>query len=651
MNKKTFLSFICARSARTIALPMIATLAVLSSCGDTDDGNLLPAGQYPLTFTAAIDGAAAAPAGTATRANTVGGVWTAGDAIAVMVADEEGGGDVVKQYTPKPDAPNTLQAAAGVAPFYWQSSTEKKTVSAWHCGDGSTAAGGTHAGSVPTTWSVQTDQNTADGYQRSDFLYAPPKEITFTPASGANNMLAFHHQTAKVVINIKNAEAATDAADLSVTLAAYDASGAPAGNNTDNALVVSCPYTLPESGQNIGAWDVAAAAADVVTGAITPKAITPASGSAYLKTYTALVIPQNVTGKKFIAVTVGGDTYYYIPKQKADGTYPGDLQGGSVHTYDITVKYGSLEVVETAGSGSGTWNSGGQKVPVASNTTFEAATLKPGDYYYSDGSYSDGGLRKRYSDGKVEIDATVKPVLTNPETSKARTVIGIVFCTDENRIGAGEKAKLKDLGVTSPHGLVMALTNAGSGCRWGESGKNENENGQSGKPFVENITTLQKQYNHISGYAETHWIGDKIKGSAESSYTADTYKAFDVALNYGATTETAQYAAPEKTTGWFLPSMGQWWDILENLGGLDLSSYKTSTDSYEYIAGNTALNNLNVYMGKVTGAALFGINTAFWSSSEFSSGHACGVDFSGGSLYLNWYSKDYGFGVRPALAF
>ena len=97
MNKKTFLSFICARSARTIALPMIVTLAVLASCGDTDDGSLLPAGQYPLTFTAAIDGETTAPAGAATRANTVGGVWTAGDAIAVMVADEEGGGDIVKQ--------------------------------------------------------------------------------------------------------------------------------------------------------------------------------------------------------------------------------------------------------------------------------------------------------------------------------------------------------------------------------------------------------------------------------------------------------------------------------------------------------------------------------------------------------------------------
>jgi hypothetical protein len=583
MNKKTFLSFICARSARTIALPMIATLAVLSSCGDTDDGNLLPAGQYPLTFTAAIDGAAAAPAGAATRANTAGGVWTAGDAIAVMVADEEGGGDVVKQYTPKPDAPNTLQAAAGVAPFYWQSSTEKKTVSAWYCGDGSTAAGGTHAGSVPTTWSVQTDQNTADGYQRSDFLYAPPKEITFTPASGANNMLAFHHQTAKVVINIKNAEAATDAADLSVTLAA----------------VVSCPYTLPESGQNIGAWDVAAAAADATNvGAITPKAITPASGSAYLKTYTALVIPQNVTGKKFIAVTVGSDTYYYIPKQKADGTYPGDLQGGSVHTYDITVKYGSLEVVETTGSGSGAWNSGGSATDVTSKTVdanFTADKLKIGDFYYSDGTTSDGGYRK-YTDGSTKL-WNIMPVLTNPETGEARTVIGIVFCTDASRIGAGEKTRLKDLGVTAPHGLVMALTNASDGCRWGNDKVDENENGQSGEPFKENIATLQKQYNDINGYAETHWIGDKIKGSAESSYTADTYKAFDVALNYGATTETAQYAAPEKTTGWFLPSMGQWWDILENLGGLDLSSYKTSTNSYEYIAdaGNTALNNLNIY--------------------------------------------------------
>ena len=93
---------------------------------------------------------------------------------------------------------------------------------------------------------------------------------------------------------------------------------------------------------------------------------------------------------------------------------------------------------------------------------------------------------------------------------------------------------------------------------------------------------------------------------------------------------------------------------MENFGGLDLSSYKTSTDSYVYIygAGNTAITNLNVYMGKVTGAASFETNTYFWSSSEFSSNVACSVNFSsGGSLNLNWLNKNRVFVVRPALAF
>ena len=242
---------------------------------------------------------------------------------------------------------------------------------------------------------------------------------------------------------------------------------------------------------------------------------------------------------------------------------------------------------------------------------------------------------------------------TTLSAAQQANCIGIVFCTDASRIGDGEKEKLAALGVTSPHGLVMALTNASGGCKWGDYTKDENADGQSGEPFVENITTLQKQYNHISGYAETHWIGNKI-AAGESGYTADTYKAFDVALNYGTTTTgTAQYAAPEKTTGWFLPSMGQWWDILVNLGGVDLSSYKTSTDSYEYIAdaANITINNLNSYMQRVAGAASFETYTYFWSSSEFSSDYACNVYFYVGYLNLNWNDKDRGFVVRPALAF
>ncbi|RHJ48258.1 fimbrillin family protein [Bacteroides sp. AM10-21B] len=341
--------------------------------------------------------------------------------------------------------------------------------------------------------------------------------------------------------------------------------------------------------------------------------------------------PLNVAFSDFIPCHTDNGAYRYlitpVPADAADAAKP--LLSGSYTKSDASVADWSFNADVAAGDYKEYVVDGGSATVIT-----KAHTLQAGDFYMKDGSLI----------GKNESLSAAQQV----------NCIGIVFCTDASRIGAGEKTKLKDLGVTAPHGLVMALTNASDGCKWGDYTKDENADGQSGEPFKENIATLQKQYNDINGYAETHWIGDKIKGSAESSYTADTYKAFDVALNYGATTETAQYAAPEKTTGWFLPSMGQWWDILENFGGLDLSSYKTSTDSYVYIygAGNTAITNLNVYMGKVTGAASFETNTYFWSSSEFSSNVACSVNFSsGGSLNLNWLNKNRVFVVRPALAF
>ena len=348
--------------------------------------------------------------------------------------------------------------------------------------------------------------------------------------------------------------------------------------------------------------------------------------------YTWTVSAQNSVFSGFTPCRVDDGTYRYlippVPANAADAAKP--LLSGSYTKGDASVAGWSFNADVAAGDYKEYVVDGGSATVIP-----KAHTLQAGDFYMKDGSLI----------GKNE----------SLSAAQQADCIGIVFCTDASRIGDGEKTKLKDLGVTSPHGLVMALTNAGNGCRWGNYDVDENKNGQSGEPFKENIATLQKQYNHINGYAETHWIGDKIKDSAESGYTTDTYKAFYVALNYGTTTTgTAQYAAPEKTTGWFLPSMGQWWDILENLGGVDLSSYKTSTKSYGEIndAANTTINNLNSYMQRVAGAALFEIYTVFWSSSEYDVANACYVGFGVGYLYLDWsykYGRD--FGVRPALAF
>lgn len=368
-----------ANQFRTYLVAGVACLSLLASCGDLtdDDGvNTLPDGKYPMTFTTQVEGPAA------TRAATADGQWTAGDAIAVKVGD----GDV-KQYTPASGGSSvTLQAASGVTPFYWQTSGETKSVSAWYLGDGSAASGQSPA-TVPTSWAVQSDQSGTssggDGYQKSDFLYAPPTEISFSGRSSTS--LSFYHQTARVVINIVKAEAATGASTIQRVVI----------GDADN-LALSGSYSAPTSPATAGTWNTSSDSPTM--GTITPKQLTApgtlaGSGTTVLASYAALVIPQDMTGNKFIAVTLtdgsgGSNTYYYTPTQDADA----DLQSGKQHTYDITVKYGYLSVTSSA---SPQWTGGDETI------TGNAQTVTPG----TDGS---GSNWTHDSGGDVPITGTEK---------------------------------------------------------------------------------------------------------------------------------------------------------------------------------------------------------------------------------------------------
>ena len=314
------------RNRMRVAAAAVCTaccVLALTACSDdtTGDDSRLPDGEYPIAFTAAVDGL------TVTRAGTADGEWATTDRIAVQVGDAESGNGI-KIYAPSGNGNNVTLTSDD--PFYWQRNNETKTVSAWYCGDGSTASGGRNAGAVPASWSVQPDQDKDEGYQRSDFLYAAPKEIQFS----GDKSLAFTHQTARVVINIRNAEAATDADVISSVVI---------GN--EHNLALSGGYSAPTGGSGTtGTWNTSGR-----TGTITPKEITASSSSSdILKTYAALVIPQNMSGKKFIAVSLmDGNTYYYTP-QNTDA----DLKSGTQYTYNITVKYGYLEVVTVE---DGTW--------------------------------------------------------------------------------------------------------------------------------------------------------------------------------------------------------------------------------------------------------------------------------------------------------
>lgn len=308
-------------TAKHFALSLLLVL-LSSSCTKHADlpDNDLPDGKYPMTFASSVEEMPLAQA----QANDT---WTEGDVVAMKV-DEK-----VKQYTA--EANGTLSAGD---PFYWKNSEETKIVTAWYCGDGSTATNGGNAGQVPTSWAVQADQENNDGYKKSDFLYAS-KSILF---SGRESALPFYHQTARVVINIKNAEAATVATDIASVVI---------GDANNNNLALSGSYSPPGVGTTAGTWSLVGS---IINGTITPKDIT--TGTTYLKSYAALVIPQDMENQKFIAITLKGDiTYYYTPTG-TDAT----LEAGKEYTYNVTVKFGYLDVVKVEDTG-GDWGSDGTK--------------------------------------------------------------------------------------------------------------------------------------------------------------------------------------------------------------------------------------------------------------------------------------------------
>ena len=164
------------------------------------------------------------------------------------------------------------------------------------------------------------------------------------------------------------------------------------------------------------------------------------------------------------------------------------------------------------------------------NVTYaESGIARIGDFYCTKDNGTTGYLIPK------EADET---------TVQAAKVVGIVFQTDKSRIGAKEKEKLG--GEGNVHGLVMAVKNIATRQAWGLFGMDEG---------LTTCRTKADNYNDISGYGNCEHIRAN-RGSFAN------YPAFKAADGYNTTCPV-----PATTTGWYLPASGQWWDILQNLGG------------------------------------------------------------------------------------
>lgn len=465
-----------------------------------------------------------------------------------------------------------------VTPVYWQNSASA-TVKAWY------------------PYADKTGiyiNNQSNGYADYDFLTATAENQNYQTSVTLN----FEHQMAKVkyILQAGNGITADELATAQVRIYGYwkisFSQGTLTLDNTNNSL-------------------------------ITPVAASATEGE-------ALLVPQNMAGKSFIKVTINGLSHVYKPKA---GENAGNLEAGKAYTYTITVSAYGIEVKEVTG---GTWSDGGNEAAAIPVAKYTASDVKPGDYLYTNGTTSDGGLRARYSNGFVRWETP------KPTPLAGKTVSGIVFWTpsetDLTDTGRKTPARLTDDKIMTAdfpkctRGLAVALRDAANGTITRVTWQGTQMTGGYCESIAENFqntalftherksdfrsiasgTGEDDDVNRILGYQNTQVLRAYNKYNTENN--RNLYKNNLVTL-----LEAFEQSnpAPQGSTGWFLPSAKEWhilyYKDVDNVCGVSGTDKK---DTYDFV--NSSLS--------AAGGELLS-NDYYWSSTE-------GVDSNGKEAFI-----------------
>ena len=261
-------------------------------------------------------------------------------------------------------------------------------------------------------------------------------------------------------------------------------------------------------------------------------------------------------------------------------------------------------------------------------TTPHAYTLAVGDIYYSDGAISHQENALISTSERIPIG-----------------IVGYITMNGDGNYWTEKDTKEKGIGG---HALVMCLKNIGSNgtTHLGSSYQWKSSNTDNGRTKVTTAQMIRESYKeqYGSGYRETIAL-------STSCYPANA------AMNYNT------LSAPEHIcTGWFLPTVGQYYAILMQLGGGIIPDTWQVCD----FLGNqykltTNVNNALKKIGYNNYSEFFQANcTNIHTSTEFDSQRTIrmdsGVDdgLGSGSIrfveVLKYYSTTI-TGVRPFLAF
>ena len=238
----------------------------------------------------------------------------------------------------------------------------------------------------------------------------------------------------------------------------------------------------------------------------------------------------------------------------------------------------------------------------------------------------------------------VKPdAITSDQQANAIGVVAYLY-TDDSRIGNGVKTTLATNGVTAPCGLVLALKDVYS----------------SGKVYWRTTSDGNATLGDSRNYTKTLkalYYDDVIDG-CEATKLALALAATDKRPTVFTHVDSyrTSYPAPTKTTNWYLPSVGEWIDILgaDGLGGANVSGIKNSSSAEYSVSGvATAVSTkLNAALAKAGNGNYDNVRDEYWSSSEYSDTYAYNMDLQNGALHFKSFNKTSSYSyARCILAF
>ncbi len=237
---------------------------------------------------------------------------------------------------------------------------------------------------------------------------------------------------------------------------------------------------------------------------------TPEGSTADRATASLILFPQSADGAELTVRAANTDfaAAFPIPNLEASLNY----------RVKVTVSPQGIEVSEVTG---GTWVEGGEAENITSKevvTKYTAEQLKIGDYVYTDGTFSDGGLRYLLSDGTFGT-APVAPVT-------GKTPVGIVFHL-RNSSSPEDDCDYTELDEQIPTGYIVSLD-------------------QNNGPFAnENPAQNDQAYDgNINGYKYT-------KGYYNKYHESYSLYAIEWCMNHTTIPATTNYAF----SSWYLPSI------------------------------------------------------------------------------------------------